>query len=444
MLLLLASTDVLGSQSSTVSSSARRDTCRYGSWSKPRWLERPTSFLAATRLAAAAVSGAAPAQGGRASVRAPVRYAAGVAGFLAIKFAGSASPTQWPPQLRAIRLDGPSAGGPAGAFWFAYPRAAIDNDGTLHVVWAEPDDKLPTDPALLHGTVPELRSLWHATLHSGTWSPAKRIYRGERLQWDEVNASRLVVDGRNGLHIAFVGDDSAGPAVVYLRSEGAFWGRWRFATSIRAGPIYLDLAIDGERRAAIAFVEPALFTLPRPNVLFLTQSFDAGRTWTRPLAVSAPDEDPAIEPHVFLDRDSAVQLEWVQQSLGGFTGGNLWHTVLAETGRRSTSALPLPSNVITSHSQAAIDACGTIHVMTQAYPNGRSELQYARVTSGGWSTWSRPFDGTGAHASLAADGAMVHVVWDLDSRSPVDGAARSGLAHATLPVFGPGHEDRRR
>jgi hypothetical protein len=255
-----------------------------------------------------------------------------------------------------------------------------------------------------------------------------------RLEWDDENASRLLVDDRGGLHIAFVADDASGPGVLYLRSDGASSGSWRATKAVHPAGIYFDLALDPDRRVAIAFVQAGGVSQPRANVLFLTQSSDSGTSWSRPEEISTPDEDPAIEPHVFFDRDQALRVVWVQQSLGAFTGGRVWQATLGDTGRRAATALALPSDVMTSHSQAAIDGCGTIHFMTQWYPHGDSELRYARLTSGSWSGWSRPFDTHGGHASLIADRAAVHVVWNSSSRSPVDGTYRSGLVHGTLPV----------
>lgn len=436
-LLMLGITCALGCQPTARANSSGGSACRYGGWSEPQLLERPTSLLAATRFPSALAFRPGQASGKRESVQRREGFAVGVAGFLAVEFAGVASPSQWPPQLRALRFDGRSFGSPVGSFWYAYPRSAIDHAGVVHVVWAEPGAALPSDPSTLGGKVPVLQSLWHTTFQAGAWSPAHLIYRAERIQWDEVRTSRLLVDSNDGLHIAFVADDATGPGVIYLKSEDASWRRWRSARLVSPGPIYIDLAVEGGRRVAIAFVQAVASPRPRPNVLFLLQSLDAGKNWSRPIEISTPGEDPAIEPHVFVDGHSSLQLEWVQQSAGSFTGGNVWHTVLTTTGRRSTSSLPLPTNVLTSHSQAIIDPCGTVHVMTQAYPHGASELWYARVTLQGWSTWSRPFKGRGAQASLAADGAMVHVVWNVSSRSPIDSTPRSALVHATLSIHVP-------
>jgi hypothetical protein len=443
MLLLLAPAAVLKPQSPASGQPTRGEVCRYGSWARPGWLEVPVSSFSATLFHTAAPRRQTAAH----SARQPVGYAVGVAGFLAAKFKQrSAQPVQWPPRLRAIRLDGTTVKGPnpAGDFWYAYPRAATDDAGTLHVVWAEPDEKLPRDPYSLHGELPVFRSVWYATLRAGKWSRAQRIYQGEELRWDELTTSRLIVDDQGTLHIAFAAEGSLGSAFVYLSAIRAPVRRWR-STSVRhrEGMGYLDLAIGPDRRVAVVLVAGVAFPRPRPDVLSLTQSRDGGGTWTPVAEVSTPNEEPAIEPHLFFDRNAALRLAWVQQPTGTFVGGKLWHTTLAGEERGAASALALSSNVITSGSRAAIDSCGTIHVMTQAYAHGTPELQYARFTTEGWSTWSEPFEMAGAHASLAASGGVVHVVWDSSSTSS-DGVPLSGLAHSTLPILGRDNDPGRR
>jgi hypothetical protein len=231
--------------------------------------------------------------------------------------------------------------------------------------------------------------------------------------------------------------------MLYLRSEDDASGQWRATNVIRPPGIYLDLAVGRDRRVAIAYIDAGGATEPRANVLFVVKSSDGGNSWSRPIEISTPAEDPAYEPHVFFDPDEALRLVWAQQPLGEMAGGMVWHTVLTDTGRRVAKSLALPSNVITSHSQAAIDACGTIHLVRQWYGTGESELRYARVTEEGWSAWSPPFDIQGGHTSLAADDGMVHLLWSTTSRSPVDTTVfRDGLAYSTLP-FSPMERRRR-
>jgi hypothetical protein len=209
------------------------------------------------------------------------------------------------------------------------------------------------------------------------------------------------------------------------------------------GMSYLDLAVGPDRNAAIAVVTGVGAPRPRSGVLALTRTSDGGRTWTEPTVITHPDEEEAIEPHVFFDRTAALRVEWVQQAVGSFVGGSVWQTMLSGMDRHATSRIALPSDVMTSHSEAALDSCGTLHVLTIAYPQEGTELRYARWTADGWTAWTRPFDGRGGRASIVGSGSLIHVVWNV-SASPAssNGVQRFGLAHSALPIVGP--EDSRR
>jgi hypothetical protein len=412
--------------------------CRYGDWPRATWIERVGSLLTATRFPTVAVS-RERGRSGPLAVPASVGYAVGVVGFVAITPPkDSAREAQWPPALRAIRFDGERFDRPGDGFWYAYPRAVADDSGTLHVVWAEPEAKLParaTDP---HGDVPELRSVWYSTLRGGRWSRAERIYQGRRLEWDETRTSRLIVDAKNGLHVAFGSLDPLGYRLISLSAANASRPRWRSsAIRARGGMSYLDLAIGPSGGAAIAFVTATAVSSARVNVLALTRSNDGGTTWTEPAVISEPDEEPAIEPHLFFDQGAALRAEWAQQHAETFVGGRIFHTAFAGLDRHSTSSIALPRDVMTSHSQAAIDSCGTLHVMTQAYPREGVELRYARLANEEWSTWVRPFDVGGGHASIVASRGLVHVVWQGSAKSGSPDGRRYGLAHSALPIVAP-------
>ncbi|HET7188537.1 MAG TPA: hypothetical protein VFI52_10295 [Gemmatimonadaceae bacterium] len=365
-------------------------------------------------------------------------YVVGVAGFLPLTLSRKDLPTTepitWPPRLRVVRSDGAPIEGPRGDFWFAYPRAVVDASGTLHVLWAEPDLPLPTDPRRLDGQVPTLHSVWYATLRSGSWSRPARVYRNPSLGWDEISTSRLVRDSENGLHLAFSVSDTT--SVIYLSAPSAPERRWR---SIRirqqSSAGYLDLATGSGQQVAIVFTAGVALPEQRVNVAFLTRSHDGGRTWSEATQVSGPAEEPAIEPHVFIDRLSAVRLVWVQQATSTFVGGKLWHVTLADSGRRSARALALPLNMMTSHSEAILDGCDTVHLFTVAYPEGGAELRYTRTTSNGWTPWMRPFEQPGGRVSIEASEDMVHLVWSSHPRaSGPQNPDLSGLAYSTLPV----------
>ena len=419
-------------------SRASSESCAYGSWSPPTWLESPRPLMTALHFRSLALS-PQPNSNER-SRSGQVPYVVGVAGFLPLTLSRDellpkSQPITWPPQMRVVRSDGATLERPRGDFWFAYPRAAVDEAGTLHVVWAEPDIPLPSDPRSVNGQVPALHSVWYATLESGQWSQPARIYRGESLEWDDTRTSQLVRDSENGLGVAFSVADSV-PGIVYLTAPSAPERRWR-STRIRqqTSTGYLDLAAGPGRQLAIVTIAGAAVAEQRVNVVLVTRSRDGGRTWSEAVEVSGPAEEPAIEPHVFFDQTAAARLVWVQQPLTSFVGGKLWHVTLSDSGRQSAHTLALPVDVMTSHSEAAMDACGTVHLFTIAYRQDGNELRYARATSDGWTAWMRPFAQPGGRVSIAANENMVHLIW---ASHPAASARQdgdlSGVAYSTLPV----------
>lgn len=416
-------------------SRAATESCTYGTWTAPTSLDSLRPTMTALHFRTLALS--PQPIGNEQSRSGQVAYVVGVAGFLPLTLSRNillpaTQPITWPPQMRVVRSDGATLERPRGDFWFAYPRAVVDDAGTLHVVWAEPDIPLPSDPRSVNGQVPTLHSVWYAALQSGRWSQPVRIYRGESLEWDDTRTSQLVRDPENGLGVAFSVADSL-PGIVYLTAPSTPERRWR-STRIRqqtsAG--YLDLAAGSDRRLAIVFTAGVAVPEERVDVVFLTRSRDGGRTWSEAAQVSGPTEEPAIEPHVFIDRTAAARLVWVQQPQGSFVGGKLWYVALSDSGRQSTHTLALPVDMMTSHSEAAMDACGTVHLFTIAYRQDGNELRYARATSDGWTAWMRPFALPGGRVSIAASDDTVHLIWS--SASVQQDGYLSGIAYSTLPV----------
>lgn len=414
----------------------RDGVCAYGVWTPTTIVEAPTSMLSATRLVSAAISSGVQRHRLRREGAADVGYLVGVAGFEAVVLTRPYTwPSTWPPRLRVLRLDGTTIDGPAGAWWFAYPRAVTDAFGTVHVVWAEPVDHLPVDPTILRGALPPLRAVWYASLRSGVWSSPRRIHHDGLIRWDDATASRLILDGQNRLHMAFAADDSSGWGMVYLSASAAPVREWHSVRwHLAAGVAYLDLAIGPTNRAAIVFASAIASPRQRDNVLFLTQSMDDGSQWTPLSAISSPSEEPAIEPHVFWDRPSALKLQWVHQRADSFTGGRMLYAKLTGTQNRRTETRALSLVGATGRSRAAIDACGTIHVVTQAYLRGGTELRYARVTDNGWTALGRPVDEPASHPSISVSGQLVHLFWHSEIQSSPTSAPLSGLLHTTLPV----------
>jgi hypothetical protein len=436
-LLLLGAVSASDAQSVSPERPTRPPACRYGPWSPVIALEEPGSVLRATRFPIAAMRASEDPLLLRAASSRTQGYVVGVAGYEAAQLTRDYPwERTWPPQLRVLGFDGSRHDGPPGRFWFAYPRAATDAAGVLHVVWAEPKEDVPQDFRSMHGQEARLRSVWYAQMRSGRWSQPQLIYRTQSISWDPLSASRLVVDRRDGLHIAFASDDSTSWGMVYLHAPAATHRTWRAFAWRREIPVgYVDLAVGGRDHVAIAFVSAIGSPAPRDNVLFVTESRDGGATWSEGGAVTTAMDEPAIEPHIFADSVGALQLVWTHQAIESFADGRIWHATRQSNETRFTDRVALVLHGATGASRAAVDACGATHLVVHAYREQRSDLQYARFADGRWSPLERPFSMPGSEPSLIATGHLVHMVWNVGpTQASQSSIPISNTVHATLPV----------
>jgi hypothetical protein len=410
--------------------------CVYGHWTTAQPLEVPVSTLSATRIPIAALG----YDDGTRRVPAVRGYVVGVVGYEAVELERPYPwKRTWPPQLRALRLDGSSVGSPSGAFLYAYPRAALDRGGVLHVLWGDTGDTLPRDPRRYGNRGPVLRALWYARWRSGRWSTPQRIYTARQIHWDEFVASALIVDAAQGLHVAFAAIDSVGSALVHLSSDATDPRVWRASVSRPENlPTYVALAAGGSRTLALAFVSTLTSPVPRDDALFVIRSLDNGASWSQPRLVTRETEEPALEPHVFF-RGQTVELLWTAQPVGRFTDGRVWHATLAADGTDLAPRSALTLSGATTGSRAAMDACGTLHLVLKEFrhvggPEGRSELAYARFAQDHWTALEYPFPIPSGHPSMVAIGDALHLFWNQVPRFTPGDVPVSTVLHAVLPI----------
>ncbi|HET7551322.1 MAG TPA: sialidase family protein [Gemmatimonadaceae bacterium] len=176
--------------------------------------------------------------------------------------------------------------------------------------------------------------------------------------------------------------------------------------------------------------------------MFVRVSDDGGATWGAAQKAGESAETYAQEPHVLVDPHNRVHVVW---SEGGGWGPRvaLWHAVsrsadLAEAGVSWTSsAMPLHDRL--TRTKAAIDRCGTVHVVFEVWSGQRIDIGYARFGNAGWSSIIKPFDKLGGMPSLAVGDDVIHLVWDRilrkgdpKTRTPIQTEA----VHSTLAVSG--------
>jgi hypothetical protein len=315
--------------------------------------------------------------------------------------------------FRGVRLmDGTPIPAPPGPFAFAFPRAAIGPEATLHVVWAE-----PADPKVLD-TVPDLRSvhlasLWHAAYHGGTWSTPQRIWETGRVDWEPERGSGLAADASGALHLAFSGEGRDGRwTLTYLRYAGRSW----ISTEVGSvGPAaYTDLAAGPHGEVAIVYAAAQPDGQgSHPNALFLTRSPDHGASWGKHAVVGTPLQWPAYEPRLAIGGAGDLHVVWKRQHPGSSDTEALWHAVSRDSGTSWAGFESSPAHGTSSGMQAVMDGEGRIHVVLTAYQNRRAEILYATFGAEGWTPLAPLFPGRlGTQPSLTIEGrSRLHLAW---------------------------------
>ena len=341
-----------------------------------------------------------------------------------------------PPKTR-LRIRSPVGtwmDGPPGSFSFAYPRAAVGTDGTLHLVWGELPaglmDSMPRTPLSW-----DVESVWHASLQGERWSVPNRLYGGLDVSWDRAQTSSLVADREGHLHFAFAAVDSAQRGeLVHLRLEGGHWSRGRARIGDLIGPpVYTDLSAGDGGDVAIAYVAYHRDSVgDHTNTLFVTRSTDDGRTWTEPYRATQPEQGPAYEPRLARQGDT-LHLLWTQSAAADANQTvALWHAVSIDGGTRWRSPSRYPLSGMTHQLQAMAAPCAGVFVAISDF--SRLRLLYARLDGGAEARMVAPFGGIGGSPVLrmAADGTL-HLVWTETVLSgPDDSVGRTRLMHSTL------------
>ncbi|HET7551324.1 MAG TPA: hypothetical protein VFK04_08535 [Gemmatimonadaceae bacterium] len=273
-----------------------------------------------------------------------------------------------------------SLGRPAGTFRFAYPRALIDSRDRLHLLWGEPEGGAKP----IRGNEwrdESLTSIWTAVYDSAHgWSVPRPIFEGRNLKlaWHnmlvpvhsqaEPRHAALAVpidpyrQGEDGMVlVGFDSDDELIASVVPAVTPVAYAS----VTSVGA-------------RTFLGFIAPApveRFGSDR-NSVFLQTSSDGGATWLPPVLVSRSGHAAAYELKTLVAPDGVVHLIWEQEHGGSRVFRHVQSSDDGQTWSVPDDLEPPPSAYFI---QAAVDACGTLHLIWehQDWSVDRAHIDYA-------------------------------------------------------------------
>gem|GEM_PF-3878806 len=323
-----------------------------------------------------------------------------------------------PRPLIAVTGRGEDIGRPAGDFVFASPRAVLDGDGILHVVWAEPREPRPVRREDWMFLSSRFASLWHATYASERgWSQPERVYGSSRISWVHGTGD-LAFDSLAGLN-GVTADDSA-RALIHMTFRAGQWHSDRIPR-IASVPVYSSIAASGDGRLYVAYVDADRSVRSDANSVFLVRSPDAGRTWLPPQLISRSGENRATQIEAMVSPDGTVHLVWAQNLSGELLPEVVRHIASRDGGETWSPAedVDVPDGFGTLH--AVADGCGAVHlayeVVVEPGAEGGSErgqLWYARW-AGGWTALAQPFgDLNSTEVALAASpGGSPLLVWSI-------------------------------
>lgn len=299
------------------------------------------------------------------------------------------------------------------------PKADIDGSGRPHVVWAE-NDTLAL-PLRRRHSYDRATSLWYARYESGVgWRGARKVYGrlGDgNLTWGQDDAFGTFAVGDDGRgHVSVFGSDSAGhrlfghilidgdapPYLTRLDSLGSGIQHGLIALGDTVYVTYSDRPED---------LRPADGRFVWNNIqVFARRSIDAGRTWGPPVEVGRRVSGRTSWVTAFGDGTGVAHIVWAQGLEPDTRGEVIRHASLAPGGDRWSESEMLAPTQDFFGLRAVGDACGTVHIVYQAWQDHEVRLQYARLSPDGWSGPTSPFPGRQlTEYAMAADSTALTV-----------------------------------
>lgn len=288
-------------------------------------------------------------------------------------------------------LEGPMVPPPGrDTLTYSFPQVALDDNGTLHMVWMEPDPDALEEASErsrdgIHARPGEYDGIYYAHFTDTGWSRPSLIFEG-LVDMIAQKPPAFFVDDNQVLHLQFDNMLSREETdVTYLRYDGESW--------VDRSPIveiatYSTLERDKEGRLYLVYVAPVKDG--PPDQLFIKWSDDGGETWSESHATHAGQVEKANRPRLHIDASSGtLHLLWGQQMGDSVFRAHVLHSTSSDGGRTWTE----PANVGASeegafrHLRTALDPCGGLHAVyhTMNHDEKRGMVHYTQWQDGTWS-----------------------------------------------------------
>lgn len=293
--------------------------------------------------------------------------------------------------------------------YLARPSAAVDRQGTIHLIWRR---KL----AICHTT-----ATLPGSLRDSSWARLRRLGTGV--------ISTIGIDPEGSLHVVW-SEPIYGPRtdpcfacadIFYSRSDdgGQVWSPAINVSRTPGGSEKPHVAFGAGGRVYIAWEEGRDHYVGKgiPQSSMFSASADGGRTWSPPTTFRSPDDIPQSIA-LGVDYTGRVVVVWQQ-----LTGEAIYFQTSDDHGQ--TWAPPAPvvgirrrllQNKLDGYEMAA-DAAGHLHLVVTGRRDGEDESNYVFHLEWDGRNWSAPTalyqtDGTPEWPRIAVgNGNELHAVW---------------------------------
>jgi len=258
--------------------------------------------------------------------------------------------------LTAWRLGGASIGRPEGTFSFVHPRAYIDSNRFLHLLWAEPES-VSTGLRGLDWPPEPLKSIWTATYEQGHgWSAPEKLYtsKGE-LEWSSDGLGTESGGHSHQFGIAAMEWTERFPSLVLLFWKGTKWQ----IEQVRDAGFQPSLASSDGKTFYLAYIAAARDRAHDSNSLFGRWSHDGGVSWSAPVLLQRGGDHGANAPQLH-SVDGLLHVIWRQSAAPArfVLRHAVWRKGDSSLGVIDDVDLPPEAQAIAS----AVDSCGVIHL----------------------------------------------------------------------------------
>ena len=294
---------------------------------------------------------------------------------------------------------------PEGHDGLRAPRIAVDDSGTLHMVWATVRMRRPK------GASEDVQSfdVWASSYRQGHWLEPHRIADLDGPWWDHTLPSDLVRTARGELHAiapSFRSDSSA-----YLLHVARVAGRWTASRiPVQATATYTALAARNDS-LFMAFVAPVIGPEPDASSVWFRLSPDGGRYWERAVLVSRSGELSARELRVVPERTGDIAIAWARKrEAPDFFSGVLWMS----RSRNAGKTWELPSAATPVDRLQVIGAIEHAAGVTDIVFWAAGPVGIARVCGRTWGeaiSVPASLGATGSAAVIQRPGSPAEIVW---------------------------------